>query len=263
MSIQSLLSQDSSVHVLSECFAVHSDLANIIEEFSEQSHLLPMSDTLLLGVAIGMAIDGSFPIVQLADIDSLYSLLPQLYRETKSGFPLGMVLKMPCPDLRAVDLNLFSGLAVSVYCAQNKEHSDALIAKARLSRQPTIILESLTLMSSQKKKHFSGDVEVLLEGTDVSLLVWGDSINIALELAEEYASQDISLEIIALHRLSSADSVHRNSVNKTGRVVCINQNDSLSKTLFANSFWYLEAEPVFCSAETSAIASAIQKVLAP
>ena len=263
MSIQSLLSKDLSVHVLSECFAVHSDLITIIEEFPTQAHLLPMSDSLMLGVAIGMAIDGSFPIVQLADLDSLYDLLPQLSRELKSGFPLGMALKVPCSNLNSVDLNLFSGLAVSVYCAQNQEHTDALLAEAKLSRQPTIILESLSLMSSQKKKKFSGDVEVLSEGTELSLLVWGDAINIALDIAEKYASQDISLEIIALHDLFSEDPVIRNSVNKTGRVICINQSNSLSKTLFANSFWHLEAEPVFCSAGTSDIANAIQNVLAP
>ena len=49
MSIQAQLSQDSKTHLLSECFAVHSDLVNI-RAISQQTHLLPMSDSALVGL---------------------------------------------------------------------------------------------------------------------------------------------------------------------------------------------------------------------
>ena len=66
-----------------------------------------------------------------------------------------------------------------------------------------------------------------------------------------------------MHRLFSDHSEIGASINKTGRVICLAQNESLFSTLIAQSFWRLEAEPLFCSADASDIAFAIQEVLAP
>lgn len=258
------LSQDPKTHLLSECFAVHSDLVNVVEQFPKQAHLLPMSDNALVGLAIGMAIDGSFPIVQLASSESLYSLLPQLHQELKHDFPLAMVLRVPCFDLGSLNLNMLSSLPVAIYCSQNQEHSDLLISEAKNRKQPTILLESLPLMTANKKQPVAGgEIEILREGSDVSILAWGDGVLAALEAVETYASQGISLEVLVLHRLFSESPEIGSSIDKTGRVICLNQNDSLFSTVIAQSFWRLEAEPVFCSAESSNLGAAIQEVLSP
>ena len=263
MSIHTQLTQDSKTQLLSECFAVHPETTNIMEEFPAQAHLLPMTDSALVGIAIGMALDGSFPIVQLASSASLPPILSQLYQESRHGFPLSMVLRVPCLELRSLDINMLSTLPAAVYCAQNQAHSSTIISEARERKQPTLILESPALMATKQQRPFSGEIETVREGTDISVLTWGENLSIALQAAESYESQGISLEILVLHRLFSAHSAIGASINKTGRVICINQNHSLSSVLINQSFWRLEAEPVFCSAEVSDIASAVQEILEP
>ena len=264
MSIQAELSNNPNTHILSECFDVHSDLVDIISQFPAQAHLLPMSDNALVGIAIGMAIDGAFPIVQLASSESLYAILPQLHQETEHGFPLPMVIRVPSFDLQDINLNMLSSLPAAVYCPQNQAHAESIISEARTRKQPTILIESQALMTAQKKSNFSADeTEVVLEGSDVTILTWGEGASIAVEIAESDSTQGISLEVLVLHRLFSDNPEIGRSITKTGRVICLNQNDSLTSTVIAQSFWRLEAEPIFCSAEASSIAAALQDVLAP
>ena len=96
MSLNSLFSQHEDLHLISECFELDSETKGLTKHFKDRTHLLPAADNALIGIAIGMAMDGAKVIVQLAEADSLWGILGQLGQETESSFSLPIIIRVQC-----------------------------------------------------------------------------------------------------------------------------------------------------------------------
>ena len=69
MTLLDWLQNHPDSHIVSECFDVHEDLLHAKKHLGERAHLLPMSDDCLLNFTLGLALNGSRPILQWPTVD--------------------------------------------------------------------------------------------------------------------------------------------------------------------------------------------------
>jgi 2-oxoisovalerate dehydrogenase E1 component beta subunit len=96
-----------------------------------------------------------------------------------------------------------------------------------------------------------GKARVARPGSDVTVLTYGRNVPMALAAAAELAGEDIDAEIIDLRSLHPYDwEAIAESVKKTGRVVCVNEDtevtnfgEHLIRRICEELFYHLEAPP--------------------
>ncbi len=96
-----------------------------------------------------------------------------------------------------------------------------------------------------------GKARVARPGSDVTVLTYGRNVPMALAAAAQLAGEDIEAEIIDLRSLHPYDwDAIVESVKKTGRVVCVNEDtevtnfgEHLIRRICEELFYWLEAPP--------------------
>jgi pyruvate/2-oxoglutarate/acetoin dehydrogenase E1 component/TPP-dependent pyruvate/acetoin dehydrogenase alpha subunit len=202
----------------------------------------------IMGQGIGMAMRGLRPIAEIQYIDYLlYGLQPlsddaaSLHYRTKgqqscplivrtrghrlegiwhSGSPMGMMLGSLQGFWICVPRNMTQ--AVGMY--------NTLLQGA----DPAVMVESLNGYRLKEKLPSNlldytvalGVPEVLLEGSDITLVSYGSTLRIVLEAAQRLRSENISAEVIDVQTLLPFDRHHKilESLKKTGRIVFIDED---------------------------------------
>ena len=75
------MGQDASVHLIGEALPLSGAAAPMLAAHPERCHLLPAADASLLGIAIGIALSGGKPVVELSGTAALWGALQQLGQE--------------------------------------------------------------------------------------------------------------------------------------------------------------------------------------
>jgi len=244
MSVQHLLEQHSNLHILGECFELTSPSLNI-EQFSSQVHLLPAADNALIGVAIGMALDGSKVIVQLAAADSLWGCISHLGQELDHSFPLSIGIRVPFLPVDKIPWEVLDGLGIEVWCPQDQKQLQCALEKSIHNIKPTIILESYLSLKKPGTVSELNDVEQRTEGEDVTLFAWGNAVSSAIKTAKSLEKEAVFVEVLVLNKILPLEStLIAKSLRKTGRAVFINAPKQLLHTIVDQAFWSLESQPI-------------------
>lgn len=258
MTLSNLFEQFPQLHALSECFEVHSDSQKLPKQYPDRCHLLPMSDAALIGVALGMALDGKFPIVQLSGPEALWDILPQLHQEvgTAPQFSNGMIIRIPCNSTE-IAWDLFPK-SIPVWCSNNLAQSMDIICKNIQSSVPVILLESALGSSTQSTEYtkYAGEHLTLIGPNHIE--------NVLLDIQAYWQTQNVSIEVIVLHQINQIASGITDSVYKTGRVVIVDNQPNILESIIQKAFWRLESQPSLISStdsEPTAIHQAIQNCL--
>jgi len=205
----------------------------------------PISETAIIGAAIGSSIAGMSPIAEIMFADFMGVCLDQIANHAaKQRYMSGSATHAP------LTVRMQVGGAIGGFGAQHSQSLEAWLthipgvkvlfpsnpidAKGMLlsainDPDPVVILESIMLLFTQKAEVPTGDYRIPLgvakvkrEGTDVTLISYGFELLNCLAAAEELAKEGISAEVIDLRSLVPID-YHRvlESVKKTGRALVV------------------------------------------
>ena len=210
----------------------------------------PLAESGLVGVAIGAAMNGMRPVVEIQFADFIFPAFNQLvseaarmYYRTNGDYPVPMVIRAPYGG--GVRGGLYHSQSVEAFFAHvpglkvvmpSSPHGAKGLLKAAIrDDNPVLFFEHKlsynTVRGEVPQDDYSvpiGEAIVRREGTRVSLISYGLSVHHCLEAAETLSAEGISCEVIDLQTVRPLDSATLlESVRKTGRA-CIVHEDNLT-----------------------------------
>ena len=205
----------------------------------------PLCETGIVGTAIGMAIAGARPIVEIQFDGFLYNCFEQIathlsrmrYR-TQGGLDLPMVVRFPNGGgINAHEFHnespetLFCHLpGMVVICPSTPTDAKGLLAAAIDSPDPVIFAEPKVLYRAGRQsvpsRHYTipiGRAATRRRGRDVTLVTYGGMVPVAIKAADQLA-EEASVEVIDLRTLYPWDKeTVLSSVARTGRLVVVQE----------------------------------------
>lgn len=204
----------------------------------------PLSETGIIGSAIGMAIYGLKPVPEIQFADFIYPAFDQVVSELakmryRSGgdFTSPVVVRTPYGGgIRGGHYHSQSPEAffthtpgLQVVIPSTPYDAKGLLAAAIRGEDPVIFMEPKKIYRSIKGEVPESDYTVPIgkarvarEGTDVSLFCYGAMVEVCEKAALKAAEEGISCEIIDLRTLYPVDEESiLTSVAKTGRAVIV------------------------------------------
>jgi pyruvate dehydrogenase E1 component beta subunit len=206
----------------------------------------PLSETGIIGTAVGMALYGMKPVAEIQFIDFIYPAFDQIVSEVakfryRSGgqYPCPMVIRSPYGG--GVKGGLYHSQSNEAYFAHTaglkvaipSTPADAkgLLMTAIFDEDPVLFMEPKRIYRAVTGEVPDGDHRVpfgvartVRPGKDVSLFAYGAMIPVASQAAETVAAEGIDLEIIDLRTLVPLDEAAvLASVEKTGRAVILHE----------------------------------------
>ncbi len=242
---------DQNVVVFGEDVGVNGGVfratAGLQERFGEERVMdTPLAETLIAGMAIGMAAQGMRPVAEIQFMGFIYPTLDQIlnhasrlrYR-TRGRLTCPMVLRAPfgggihAPEHHSESTEtLFAHIpGLRVVIPSSPARAYGLLLGAIRDPDPVVFLEPKRIYRLMKQEVTdNGDALpldvcfVLREGTDITLVTWGAMTHETMLAAEQLAQQGISAEVIDVATIKPLDSeTILQSVAKTGRCVIVHE----------------------------------------
>jgi 2-oxoisovalerate dehydrogenase E1 component beta subunit len=205
----------------------------------------PLAESGIIGTAIGMAMNGLLPVVEMQfdafaypAFEQVTSHLAKLHNRTRGRVTLPIVVRIPFGGgIGGVEHHCDSSEAYYTHTAGLRVVSPGTPSDAyRLLRQsidcpdPVVFLEP-------KRRYWSRETAVLTTdgpaidravirrpGTDVTLITYGGTVHTGLEAADAAAGEGWDVEVIDLRSLSPFDDATLvESVCRTGRAVVVHE----------------------------------------
>jgi 2-oxoisovalerate dehydrogenase E1 component beta subunit len=207
----------------------------------------PLAESLIVGVAIGAAINGMRPVAEIQFADFIFPAIDQIVSEaarmryrSNGAFSCPMVIRAPSGG----------GIHGALYHSQNVEALFAHVPGLKVVTPSTpydtagllkaaIRDDDPVLFFEHKKTYRSikgevpeqdymvpiGKANVVREGSDVSILTYGLAVHQCLEAAEALA-EEVSVEVVDLRTLRPLDKTSiLESVQKTGKALIVHEDN--------------------------------------
>ena len=276
MALQESMREDSTIIVMGEDVGLYGGAYGVtkgmIEEFGEKRILdTPISEEGIVGCAVGSAMTGLRPVVELMYVDFVMLAMDQLANQAaKIRYMFGGQISVPMV-MRAQGGTGRSGAAQhsqsleawmmhtpGLNLAMPATVTDAyvLLKHALKLSDPVVFLEHKMLytLKGELNKDDSlswGQAAILRSGSDFTLITYSRMVHRALEAAERLTKLGIQAEVIDLRTLYPLDTETINSsVKKTGRALVVAEDcltagvsAELSSRIMEGAFEFLE-EPV-------------------
>lgn len=220
----------------------------LIEEFGEQRVIdTPLAESGIIGSAIGMALAGLKPVIEMQFSGFSYLMYPQLegnaarFRSRSQGrWTVPLVVRMPYGGgVRALEHHSESREAiyahtpgVKLVIPSSPRNARALMLAAIRDPDPVVFMEPKRVyrafreeVPSEQELWPIGQAQVVREGQDLSLISFGAMMRPSLEAADKLKQdQGLSIEVIDLLSIAPLDSqTIIESVKKTGRCVVVQE----------------------------------------
>ncbi len=245
------MGHDDNVIVLGEDVGVNGGVfratAGLLEEFGAERVVdTPLAESVIVGMAIGMAAQGLKPIVELQFMGFIYPAVDQiinhaarLRNRTRGRITCPMVIRAPfgggihAPEHHSESTEaLFAHMpGVRVVIPSSPARAYGLLLAAIRDPDPVVFLEPKRIYRLGKQKvEDNGEALpldtcfVLRDGIDITLVSWGASIKETLEAAQKLALVGIDAEVIDVASISPLDmGTILDSVARTGRCVIVHE----------------------------------------
>jgi pyruvate dehydrogenase E1 component beta subunit len=204
----------------------------------------PLAETGIVGAAIGMAVYGLKPVVEIQFMGFVYSAIDQIFSHaarirarSRGRFTVPLVIRTPYGGgVKALEHHSESTEAlfcqmpgIKVVVPSSPRIAKGLLLSAIRDPDPVVFLEPTRLYRMIKEDVPEidytvpiGKARVVREGKDVTVIAWGSMLQRTMQSLE-----GINAEVIDLMTLSPFDEeTVLKSVGKTGRVVIVHEAPS-------------------------------------
>ena len=205
----------------------------------------PLAESGIVGTAIGMAMYGLRPVVEMQfdafsypAFEQIVSHVAKMRNRTRGRVQLPLVIRIPyAGDIGGVEHHSDSSEAywtatpgLTVVSPSNPADAYSMLREAITSDDPVIFLEPKSRywakaeLSLPVRTAPMNTAAVLREGTDVTLIAYGPTVKTALATAELAVAEGLSIEVIDLRSLSPFDDETVGaSVRKTSRAAVLHE----------------------------------------
>ena len=248
------LTRDDNVYLIGEEIGVfegsYKITAGLLKEFGPRRVVdTPISEEGFSGVAIGSAMVGLRPVVEIMTLNFSLIAIDQIVNHAAKMFGMfggqvrvPMVIRTPGGSGQQLAATHSQNLEVwyahipglKVVAPSNPADAKALLTAAIRDDDPVLFLENLALYSLKgevpdgEQVGEIGRAAIAREGTDLTVVSYSRGVVTALEVAEQLAGEGISIEVVDLRSLRPLDrETFCASVKKTSRAV-IFEDDMLS-----------------------------------
>jgi pyruvate dehydrogenase E1 component beta subunit len=253
----------------------------------------PLAEAGILGMAIGMALNGLRPVAEIQFADFIYPASDQIvselakFRYRSAGqFPAPVVIRAPSGGgikgglyhSQSPEAYFVHTAGLTVVMPSTPADGKGLLVSAMRSPDPVIFLEPKALYRTAKGEVPEGEYDVPLGkartvrvGTDVSVITYGAMVPVAEGAAAEAEKEGVSVEITDLRTLWPLDveAVDR-SVQKTGRAVVLHEaprtcgfGAELATLVQERSFLHLKAPVARVTGFDTPFPYAMEKIYLP
>jgi 2-oxoisovalerate dehydrogenase E1 component beta subunit len=243
----------------------------LLDRFGEARVIdTPISETAIIGAAIGAAYAGMRPVAEMQFIDFVacaYNILTNFAARSRYRWGAGVpiVVRGPCgggvgggPFHSAnPEASFLNTPGLKIVEPATAYDAKGLIKAAIRDDDPVLFLEHKFLYR-RVKEELPGDEEILVplgravvrrSGSDLSIVTFGAMVHVALEAASTLAADGIEAEIVDLRTLAPLDSdTILRSVAKTSRALVLHEaprtggiGGEIAATLGEEGFEYLDA----------------------
>jgi 2-oxoisovalerate dehydrogenase E1 component len=243
------MARDESIVVFGEDVAAHGGVFGVTKDLRERfgddrvwNSIL--AENAIVGVAMGMAVAGKRPVVEIQFADYIFPAFAQIRNEvamlryrSRGEFTCPMVIRTPCGGYvggghyhsQSIESFFAHMPGLRVVYPSNAEDAKGLLKAALRGDDPVLFLEHKDLYRNKVAMRPEPEADWVLplgkaavrrEGKDVTVVTYGGLVHRAVAAAEALAAEGHDVEVIDLRTLSplDTDTVFA-SVRKTGRVV--------------------------------------------
>lgn len=230
----------------------------------------PLAETSIVGIAIGMAVNGMRPIAEIQFADFMFPAYDQIVNEaakfryrSNGEFSVPMVMRTPYGagihgglyHSQSIEVQLAHIPGLKVVAPATPYDAKGLLKSSIRDPDPVMFLEhkrTYRLIKGEvPEEDYTlpiGRADVKREGTDITILTYGLMLHFSLEAAEELAGEGVSVEVIDLMSLLPLDKeTILNSVKKTSKALIVYEDNltlgygaELSAILASEAFEYLD-----------------------
>lgn len=217
------------------------------KEFGEERVMdTPLAESGIIGLALGMALNGMRPVPEIQFMDFIYPAFDQIVSEVaklryRSGgdFKCPMVIRTPYGGgikgghyhSQSTEAYFTHTAGLKVVIPSNPYDTKGLLIAAMRDENPVLFMEPKRLYRSLKgevpEEAYTveiGKAQVVRPGSDVTLIAWGAMVPVCLKAAELCEPRGADCEVIDLRTLVPLDEeTILESVRKTGRVVIVHE----------------------------------------
>lgn len=251
LGLRRAMSDDERVLVLGEDVGIDGGVFRatdgLYQAFGERRVLdTPLSETVIAGMAIGLAAQGLRPVAEIQFMGFIYSVIDQLVNHasrlrtrTRGRLSCPMLLRAPygggihAPEHHSEStesmLAHIPGLRVVIPSSPGRAYG--LLLAGITDPDPVVFLEPKRIYRAASEQVPDNGIALpldrcfrLREGREVTLISWGAMIGETLQAAELLANERIEAEVIDVATLSPLDAgTILDSVARTGRAVIVHE----------------------------------------
>jgi pyruvate dehydrogenase E1 component beta subunit len=243
------MQRDANVYIAGEdvgkfggCFGV---TAGLFDEFPGRVLDTPISETAIVGHAVGAAAAGLRPVVEIMFIDFMGVCMDELFNQAaKMRYMFGgkakvpMVVRTPCgggmtasaQHSQCIEAWFTHIPGIKTIMPSTPADAKGLMAAAIRDDNPVMYIEHKQLLAMSGEVPEGeyviplGKADIKRAGSDVTIVAWSWMVHKALAAAEQLAKEGISAEVVDLRTLVPLDKeCILQSVAKTNRLVVVNE----------------------------------------
>lgn len=272
------LNEDKNVIVYGQDVGVEGGVFRVTEGLQKKYGVervfdAPLAESGIVGTAVGMAVAGLRPVIEMQfsgfvypGFNQIISHVARMYNRSRGQYPMPIVIRMPYGGgINALEHHSESFEAafghipgLKVVIPSTPHDAKGLLISAIESNDPIIFMEPKRIYRAIKQEvqegKFSipiGKAAVIQPGTDVTIVAYGAMIREVQKAAVLAKKAGISVEIIDLRTIYPIDKeTIINSVKKTGRIITVTEGvksfgvaSEITQIVSEEAFLSLEAPP--------------------
>lgn len=244
------MAQDSNIYVAGEDVGVYGGIFGVtqglLDQFGEERvRDTPITESAIIGTAVGAAAAGLRPVVELMFVDFIGVALDQLYNQAaKMKYMFGgkakipMVMRATCgagigaaaQHSQCLEAWFMHVPGLKVVMPSTPYDAKGLLISSIRDDNPVVFLEHKMLYGLEGEVPGGeytiplGEADIKREGNEVTVVATAQMVHLALSAAEKLSSDGISVEVVDPRTLSPLDEeTILESVRKTHRLVIVHE----------------------------------------
>lgn len=279
-SLKQAFEEDEDFLIMGQDIAEYGGVFKVTEGFVEQFgkdrvRNTPIIEAGALGCAVGLALDGFKPVVEMQFADFISCGFNQIINNISKGqyrWMPSLNITIRAPHGAGVGAGPYHSQSpegwfmqhpgLKIVVPSSVEDAQNLLYSALYDPNPVLFFEHKKLYRSIRKvtpdqciPEELGRAKVCREGSDVTIITYGMGVHWAQEIADQYSDQGVDLEIVDLRCLAPLDfETVKQSVTKTNKALLLQEPSTtlgpmseLSSLISEQCFEALDAPVLRCS----------------